>query len=116
MTDAREIPERLAPVAKIADWSNGLALPDAPFVDHAYAGWTGEAVLEGGVRRVTMTASAPAQWTQVYAPAGADFFCVEPVTHRPNAHNAPAGECSGLLRLSPDERLSIAMTVSGQIN
>lgn len=111
ITDSREIPERLAPPAEIADWSNGLALTDAPFVDHAYAGWTGEAVLEGGGRRVTMTADAPARWTQVYAPAGADFFCVEPVTHRPDAHNAPAGEQSGLVRLKSGETLSLAMKI-----
>ncbi|TFW12327.1 aldose 1-epimerase [Brevundimonas intermedia] len=115
ITDAREIPERLAPSADISDWSNGLALADTPFVDHAYAGWSGEAVLDGGGRQVTLTADAPARWTQIYAPVGVDFFCVEPVTHRPDAHNAPAGECSGLLRLRPDDRLSIAMTVSGQM-
>lgn len=112
ITDAREIPERLAPVAEIADWSNGLALADAPFVDHAYAGWTGEAVLDGGGRRVTMTADAPARWTQVYAPKGADFFCVEPVTHRPDAHNAPLSEPTGLQRLAPGHSLEMAMTVS----
>lgn len=112
ITDAREIPERLAPVAEIADWSNGLALADAPFVDHAYAGWTGEAVLDGGGRRVTMTADAPARWTQVYAPKGADFYCVEPVTHRPDAHNAPSSEQTGLQRLAPSQTLGMAMTVS----
>lgn len=111
ITDVREIPERLAPVAEIADWSNGLALADAPFVDHAYAGWTGEAVLEGGGRRVTLTADAPARWTQVYAPIDADVLCVEPVTHRPDAHNAPAGEDHGLARLAHGETRSLAMTI-----
>ena len=111
VTDAREIPERLAAPAEIADWSSGLALADAPFVDHAYAGWTGEAVLEGGGRRVTMMADAPARWTQIYAPAGADFFCVEPVTHRPDAHNAPSSEPTGLQRLAPGHSLEMAMTV-----
>lgn len=111
ITDAREIPERLAPLVEIADWSNGLALADAPFVDHAYARWAGEAVLEGGSRRVTMTANAPARWTQVYAPVGADFFCVEPVTHRPDAHNAAEGEDHGLVGLVPGAIRSLAMTI-----
>jgi len=111
ITDAREIPERLAPVAEVADWSNGLALADAPFVDHAYAGWTGQAVLDGGSRWVMLSADAPAHWTQVYAPLGADFFCVEPVTHRPDAHNAPAGEDHGLARLAPGETSSFAMRI-----
>jgi len=111
ITDAREIPERLAPVAEVADWSNGLALADAPFVDHAYAGWTGQAVLDGGSRWVMLSADAPAHWTQVYAPLGVDFFCVEPVTHRPDAHNAPAGEDHGLARLAPGETSSFAMRI-----
>jgi aldose 1-epimerase len=111
ITDVREIPERLAPVAEVTDWSKGLALSDAPFVDHAYAGWTGEATLDGGGRRMTLSADAPARWTQVYTPLGVDFFCVEPVTHRPDAHNAPAGEDHGLARLAPGETSSFAMRI-----
>lgn len=110
-TDAREIPERLAPVQNIADWSNGLALAGAPFVDHAYVGWTGEAIMDGGDRRVVMAADAPARWTQVYAPMGVDFFCVEPVTHRPDALNAPADEPTGTTRLAPGQTLSLAMRI-----
>lgn len=112
ITDAREIPERLAPPTEIVDWSKGLALADAPFVDCAYAGWTGEAVIDGGGRRVTLSADAPACLTQVYAPVGVDFFCVEPVTHRPDAHNAQAGEDQGLKRLPKGQTLSVAMRIS----
>lgn len=112
ITDAREIPERLAPPAEIADWSRGLSLADAPFVDHAYAGWMGEAVIDGGGRRVTLSADAPACLTQVYAPVGVDFFCVEPVTHRPDAHNAQTGEDHGLKRLAKGQTLSVTMRIS----
>ena len=111
LTDARDIPERLAAVQSITDWSDGLALADAPFVDHAYVGWTGEAVMDGGDRRVVMAADAPARWTQVYAPMGVDFFCVEPVTHRPDALNAPADEPTGTTRLAPGQTLSLAMRI-----
>lgn len=110
-TDAREIPERLAPVQNIADWSNGLALADAPFVDHAYVGWTGEAMVDGGGRRVKLWAVTPAHWTQIYAPADSGFFCVEPVTHRPDAHNAPDGEDCGLVRLEPGKALSMSLKI-----
>lgn len=115
ITDAREIPERLAPIAEVADWSKGLALADAPFVDHAYAGWTGEAVIEGGGQRVVMTADVPARWAQVYAPKGVDFFCVEPVTHRPDALNAPADEQTGLARLAQGQSLSVAMRIGAAL-
>jgi aldose 1-epimerase len=112
LTDAREIPERLAAPAVVADWSGGLALAEAPFVDHAYAAWNGEAVMEGGGRRVVMRGGAGAEWAQVYAPVGADFFCVEPVTHRPDVLNAPEGEQGGLARLLPGETQSLVMTVA----
>lgn len=115
ITDAREIPERLGALAEIADWSEGLALADAPFVDHAYAGWDGAAVLDGGGRRVTLSADAPARWTQVYAPPGADFFCVEPVTHRPDAHNAPNDEAHGLVDLAAGATLSLAMEIAATL-
>ncbi len=114
LTDAREIPDRLAPPDAVVDWSGGLALAEAPFVDHAYAGWTGEAVMEGDGRRVVLRGGAGSEWVQVYAPVGADFFCVEPVTHRPDVLNAPAGERGGLARLLPGEELSLVMTVTAQ--
>lgn len=111
LTDAREIPERLAAVQSITDWSDGLALADAPFVDHAYAGWTGEAVVDGGGHRVTLRAETLARWTQIYAPADGDFFCIEPVTHRPDAHNAPDSEDCGLVCLEPGKALSMSLKI-----
>ena len=112
LTDAREIPERLADPDALADWSDGRALADAPFVDHAYAQWTGVATLEGGGRRVTMSASDLCRWAQVYAPRGEDFLCVEPVTHRPDALNAPRGEATGLQVLQPGQQMSIRMLIT----
>ena len=111
LTDAREIPERLVSPAALVDWSGGQALASAPFVDHAYAGWSGRATIAGGGRVVTVAASDNCHWTQVYAPLEADFVCVEPVTHRPDALNAPAGEDAGVAVLAPGETLSIWMTV-----
>lgn len=113
-TDDREIPDRLVHPDAITDWSKGRALNAAPFVDHAYAGWGGVAVLKGAGRRVAMLSEAHAQWVQVYAPHGADFVCVEPVTHRPDAHNAPVGEDHGLTVLAPGQTLSLTMQVQAE--
>lgn len=111
LADARQIPERPAAPSQVADWSAGLPLADAPFVDHAYSGWTGEAALEGGGRRVILNADPAAAWVQVYAPLDADFVCIEPVTHRPDAHNAPQSETSGLLPLAPGQSFSVSMAL-----
>ena len=111
LTDAREIPDRLVAPAELMDWSAGPAVSQSPFVDHAYAGWSGEAVIGGADREVLLSASDNCRWTQVYAPLGQDFICVEPVTHRPDAVHAAPGEDSGLTVLAPGQTLSIWMTV-----
>lgn len=112
--DARQIPTALVPAGSLIDWSAGVRLADAPFVDNAYAGWSGAAVLDHGDCRVTMTASGNADWAHVYAPPGEGFVCVEPVTHRPDAHNAPAGEASGLVVLQPGQTLSMSMRIAAE--
>ena len=111
LTDEREIPVRLAPPDALIDWSEGAALADAPFVDHAYAGWDGAALIDGEVS-VILAAGAPARWAHVYAPQGAGFFCVEPVTHRPDALHAPQSEATGLVKLAPGETLAMSASVS----
>ncbi len=107
-----DIPQRLAEPGEIADWSSGLVLSEAPFVDHAYAGWDGRAVIAGDGRTVILSATDTARWTQVYAPKGEAFLCVEPVTHRPDALNAPPGEATGLVVLQPGENLSVGMSIT----
>lgn len=111
LTDAREIPRRLAPTADLIDWSEGAALADAPFVDHAYAGWDGEARIDGVVPLI-LKASPNVGWVHVYAPRDADFFCVEPVTHRPDAVHAPTGEATGLIELASGETLAMSASVT----
>ena len=101
LTCAREVPERLAAASELIDWSDGASVAEAPFVDHAYADWSGQAELIHDGWRVAMTASPNARWAQVYAPRGEGFVCVEPVTHRPDAHNAPQDEDCGLAVRSP---------------
>lgn len=107
-----EVPTTLLPVAQIHDWSGGPRVAEAPFVDHAYVA-SGPAILSGDGRTTTVTASANAGWRHVYAP-GADFCCIEPVTHRPDAAHAPEGEASGWIVLAPGGSLSMWMDVSIQ--
>ena len=112
LTDAREIPSGLAEAADLVDWSEGVAVAEAPFVDHAYADWIGEAALLHGGWRVDLSASPNARWAQVYAPRGEAFVCVEPVTHRPDAHNASVTEDRGLTVLKLGESLSMSARIT----
>lgn len=112
LNDATDIPNRLAPATDLFDWSQGKDVASAPFVDNAYAGWSGEARLEHPSHVIDMIASPNARWLQIYAPRDAAFVCVEPVTHRPDAHNAPADEVSGLIGLASGESLSMSMRIN----
>lgn len=106
-----QIPTTLGSPETVFDWADGPRVIDAPFVDHCYAGWDGEAKLAGGPLRTSMKASANAHWAHVYAP-GEAFCCVEPVTHRPDAVHAPADKESGLVSLAPGESLSMWMEIA----
>ena len=110
--DERLIPTGLAPPAAVFDWTDGPRIDEAPFVDNAYAGWDGIARIADEARMVTLEASPNAGWAHVFAPRGAAFVCVEPVTHRPDALNAPAGEATGLATLQPGETLAIILRIS----
>ncbi|WP_235562859.1 aldose 1-epimerase [Brevundimonas sp. Root1423] len=112
LNDDTEIPMRLAPASTVMDWADGATVSAAPFVDNAYAGWDGRALLRHARHDVTLTASANTGWMQVYAPGAGGFVCLEPVTHRPNAHNAPSGEDTGLAVLAPGQTLSMSMQIT----
>lgn len=112
LTDPTEIPRERAPPSAVVDWSAGVPLASAHFVDHAYGGWSGRARLEHRDHIVDLTASANTPWVQIYAPGSGGFVCIEPVTHRPDAHNAPSEEHSGLVSLQPGETLSISMRIT----
>ena len=68
-------------------------------LDNCFSGWDGVAHIDLGAMKLTIEASDAFRHLQVYTPAGENFFCVEPVTHRPDAINTanamtvlPAGE------------------------
>ena len=108
---ADAIPERLVEAKDIVDWSEGAAVASAPFVDNAYADWSGMACLAHAGHEVRVAASTNARWLQIYAPDDTGFVCIEPVTHRPDAHNAPAGEDAGLVVLETGQTLSLSMRI-----
>lgn len=110
--DETLIPLGLSAPEAVFDWRDGPAVEAAPFVDHAYAGWDGLARLIDADRTVTLRGSPNASVLHVFAPAGEDFVCLEPVTHRPDALNAPAGEATGLVRLEPGQTTAMRLTIT----
>lgn len=84
-------------------------------LDHVYDAGSGGAWLAWPGRRVALKASRELSHLVVYAPAGADFFCVEPWSQVPNAVNRPPPG-TGLRVLGPGETLSawVVLEVDGR--
>jgi aldose 1-epimerase len=72
-------------------------------LDHGFTGWNGKADLIWPDRTLRVTASEQGKFVQIYAPAGQNFFCFEPMSCLPNAVNWPNKKTSGLKMLEPGE-------------
>ena len=69
-------------------------------LDNCFTGWDGIAVIEWPTHCLTMRTDPAMQFLQVYAPAGGDYFCVEPQSALPDAFNRDVGS-SGVCVLAP---------------
>jgi aldose 1-epimerase len=82
------LPSRHGPVP--ADWSHTAPRPVAESrLDHCFTGWDGTADIHAGSASLRIEASEAFRHLQVFTPSWADFFCVEPVSHVPDAVNRP---------------------------
>jgi aldose 1-epimerase len=86
-------------------WGEGRAVRSDTLTDHCHTGWSGEARIDFGAGRpsLRLTASRALRWLHVYAPPGEAFFCVEPVSHAPNALNMADPAAHGVWALGPGE-------------
>lgn len=88
------------------DFALGRTLPRQQ-VDHVFRGWDGEAEITWPDTGVKLAVQADMGYYILYAPAGANFFCFEPVDHAINAHNLPGGAArNGLTVLAPGRTLA----------
>ncbi len=101
LTDPRQIPIALDSANSVVSGLNRGMLPDEGF-DNALVGWTGHAdIVQADGRRLVLEADPGTSRAIFYAPVGEPYFCFEPVTHSPNAHNVcldPSGD-GGLVML-----------------
>jgi aldose 1-epimerase len=56
-------------------------------LDNCFTGWDGIAEVEAGQAGLRVEASKAFASLLVFTPSRADFFCVEPVSHIPDAVN-----------------------------
>ena len=88
LADARNIPERRAPLPEEWDFTGAPRVASLR-MDNGFGGWSGEATIhwpESGLT-VTIEAGPAFRHLVVYVPPGQDFFCVEPVSNANDGFN-----------------------------
>lgn len=105
LADATMLPAEPAAAAHFGDWRAGASVAGGTLIDNAYEGWRGAARIMQGRGGVEMRAEG-ASVLHLYRPPGAAFFCIEPVSHLPDAVNR-----GGMDVLQPGETRTLAMTL-----
>ena len=90
-TDDEVMPTSLVRADPRLGSGDGLPL-DEVALDNVFTGWHRQATIHWPERdaRLSIVADTPLEFLVVYSPAGADFFCVEPVSHCTDAFNLAA--------------------------
>lgn len=106
-TGERRIPHRGFTSAAVEDLD----------VDHGFYGWNGTAEITWPARRVGLTLSAapPLNFLVIYTPPGQNYFCVEPVSHLPDAANWQDDQPNGWHTIRPGDtlRATVEIHISG---
>lgn len=102
-----EVSDDLLPVREApgSPWRAGRAARSDVLLDHCHTGWSGDARIDLGPGKpaLRLTASRALRWLHIYAPPEQGFFCVEPVSHAPNALNMTDSHSHGVWALGPGE-------------
>ena len=110
--DATHLPRDHSDVP--AAWSHETLRPvSCVGLDNCFTGWDGRAEINAGPVSLQIQADPVFGNLQVFTPPGAGFFCVEPVSHIPDAINRPGlGHGQGMAAVPPQGSLSGSITLS----
>lgn len=85
------------------DFAKGATLPHRE-IDHSFPGFQGAVEIRQPAMTLRLASDAPI--LHLYAPAGADFFCLEPVTHLPGAFGGDV--------LKPNEQMRLSLSIAAE--
>jgi len=109
-TDKDQLPTAFATESVVPDALLNGDLPEGGF-DNCLVGWRGAAhIRQGAAGGLRIDTEPRTDYALLYVPEDEDFFCFEPVTHIPNAHNARDGRLGahGLVDLSAGDTMRFA--------
>nr|WP_307732063.1 aldose 1-epimerase [Massilia sp. H27-R4] len=117
MAGADKLPSHAQAIPETWSFERERALSAGP-IDNVFEGWDGKARIHLPESGLNLVIAADSGYYIVYAPAGGEFFCFEPVDHLINAHNMAGGPARhGLTILAPGQRLRrvFSFAVTGTI-
>ena len=115
--DATQLPARRTALPPQWRFARGRALRDLT-LDNVFTGWAGTATLHASDERTrtTLRADRACRFLVVYAPPGAAFVAIEPVTHETDAFNRAANGSveTGMRTLPPGGAFSCTMRIAAR--
>jgi aldose 1-epimerase len=109
INDATMTPLRHEAIDRHPDWDFRRSRPLPDSVDNCFTGWPRKARIDWTDRGIGLAVEASQNMGHyvLYSPsASSGFFCFEPVSHAPDAHNLAGAH--GLCMLGPDESLTVS--------
>ena len=101
------LPTRRVRVPAAYRFGIAYPLPRHAVVNHAFTDWEGQARVIWPEHGLALEIEADVRDYVLYTPAGADWFCFEPVDHPIDAVNLPGGAVRhGMTSLAPGEDLT----------
>jgi len=106
------LPKRHTAVPAEWDHTHAMTVGDAK-LDNCFTNWSGLVQITSLAGSMTIAADQVFRHLQVYTPPNQDFFCVEPVSHVPNAlnlHDQPPDQAMHVVQ--PGDTLSGSITIA----
>ena len=106
LSDADDLRTEAAPAGHFGDWHAGAPVPGDTLIDNSYSGWDGQARVTQRDHVLHLSATG-APDCHLYRPPAESFFCLEPVSHLPDAINR-----EGMALLAPGAALTLGLTIT----
>ncbi|WP_347302841.1 aldose 1-epimerase [Croceibacterium sp. TMG7-5b_MA50] len=106
LADGQDLRTDAVPAKRFGDWAAGAAVRGDTLIDNSFSGWNGQAVI-GQHDHTVRLATDGATDCHLYRPPAGAFFCLEPVSHLPDAINR-----EGMALLAPGATRTVSMTLT----
>ena len=106
LADAGDLRTDAAPADRFGDWHEGAPVAGDTLIDNSYSGWDGVARIAQRDHLLHLAATG-APDCHLFRPPAGSFFCLEPVSHLPDAINR-----EGMALLAPGAAMTLGLRLT----